>query len=1239
MESRSSRYQSRILREMHQNTENPFNSPPSSTGSHGTITLTSNITMGPQGESTRRMDDVSIKLPSQAAMRGAKAPQPASFNVNTSALGRTFPEWSSWNPNGHEHQKDTWDVASNGLANLDGKENVTPLGSPNSMVATPRAENREVEHTDATDAYKGQTALASPDVARTRAQMQPRVQTESECSLDLSEPLAQPQEDTEDHEIRRRVSAPASGKSSKPRRGNVTALLETLKTAQTKQTESKEQFAKQSSPKQQQSLLQSRNAAKIHIERQSGLNHMAGPSTPNQTARSFFLPNFSYINDFLSGTLRLSSLRNGMPIFVKHGKVHDREATNSPDHHVDVEAIAIPEDEEKIFVSLDKIKDEIHALKEHDEMVSRQAEQLQEEIEELQIQIAKYKSRKDSAMGSDSESSIIDHLNAQKSQLEDQISSLQARLDKANRKISINEIHTESYVAERDEALKSATEQSDKIKQLQSELNTARQQLELLRDDFTQNGNDFELEIKSLRKDNNSVRQQWKSLMEENRSLRDHNGDISSQNAGLEHDLKAVKAQLDSKKAEFETLQHEYNTLSEEKAIIQEDNLSLEHHNDKFFNDNKVLKQQNSLLDRRTHDLQDEVARLKKLLDATNAETGTMSVEFKDIKYRLEVRNHELLKENAELQQQIIDLQAEFSTKLTALEQDKRRLVTTNERLNQKIRDAVKQFERFVKVSDEEAAAYEDQAATLTRQLELTAGKESALMNILKKSADNEVQLKSEIKLRTDTIKDMIREVKSYAGIGEGKKHAKTTRIVDPKGKSVASETTARSTTSQTDMALQDDYTQQIDLTQGSDFADVFAQGEIPKSRETLRQARRDTQRKDLTNDSLAFDDDDMSDQDSQSLPPPFLSQTRPQAASSHRAVSGTTKGRAGTSKSQPIGILKDTQPSRLNSQKQPKSTRTIAETDTEELYEREKTETVTGVRKSKSDDAIPRKVSFGRPDTQSEREKSRAERASKDPRPALEPDFTGRFSIKSGASGKSYRSTTSEADKYYRHCPDSPRFADDSDHEDNMTSALFIDDITLEEDKETEKQEADKGELSKNAKRLLDTLHDEHDCKNCVVCTRINTYKCAQRGIDYKTRSIIRCNKPTPVTDRASDETDYEDQSTVRPSIKPGEALAKVIKTLQDEERHIQMAIKDADELYNNCNPSIHRNRWKKLDKKITNLRRVRDLRRDQIYFLFDALEGQKASGQEMTEEFVDITVTNAMSNDPTFKGIHQYY
>ncbi|KAL7620515.1 hypothetical protein AAE478_009510 [Parahypoxylon ruwenzoriense] len=1342
MESKTNRYQSRILREMHQNTENPFNSPPSSTGSHGTITLTSNLTMGPQGESTRRMDDDSIKLPSQAAMRGAKAPQPPSFTVNTSALGRTFPEWSRWNPNGREEEeeKDMWEIASDCAPIPEGKENVTPHGSPNSsMVATPRAEDSDRDkvsqnfldhlrylrhklreptvqrettiqqtlvvtqmiHELAADARarresraarkalresspsrggdsttrkyiqprrreaivaekpinppirrsinqtakpsnasKDHASKASRGPLRSRAQMQPRVQTESECSLDLSEPLARPRQDQPDqaaHPSHPRTSTPNPTKGSKPRRGNVTALLETLKTAQTKQAESKESSAKNISPKSQ-SPVQTRKAIKPHVDRQSALGIIDSPTNPNFTARSFFLPNLSHMNDFLSGALRLSSFKNGIPVFVKHGKVHDRESTISPDHHADVEAIAIPEDEEKIFVSLDKIKDEIQALKEHDELISKQADQLEEEVEELHIQIAKYKSRKDSAVGSDSEGSMIDHLNTQKAQLEEQISSLQARLDKANRKISINEIHTESYVAERDEALKNASEHLNKIKQLQSELNLAREELETLRDGNTQDANALESENKSLRKDNNSIRQQWKSLLEENQSLRSHNSAMTQHNADLEHDLKAAKVQVDSNKAEFDSLQQECELALEEKALLKQDNLSLEHQNDKILNDNKVLQQQNSLLDRRNQSLREDIDRLEKLLDAADGETGMMSADVKDIKYRLEVQNRELAKENAELQQQIIDLQADFSCKRMNYEQDKRRLTAANDRLKNHMDQISKRFEQIVKESQEEVARYEEQHVTLTQQLELIAGKESALAEKLRKSATQEAVLQSKLDRKTDAVNEarqLTQEIKNFMSILHKKKTAKAPRVVESKGKSTVSEATARSTISQTDLALQDDYTQQINLSQGSDFVNLFAPDEIPRLRDALRQIRNDTQQKDLTGDSFDFDDDDMSEQASQSLPP-FPANGQPRAVSSHRTVSGASKGRVDATKSQPVGILKDTQLSRLNLQKQ-KTARTIANTEFEEPRELDRiADSNTGARKSKPDEPSPRKVSFSQRNIQSGRAKTRLGRATSDPRLELEQDLSGRFSVKSGLS------EASQTEAHLRRSSDSAQFDVDTNHEENMTSALFMDDITLEQQKTAARQSAKRAnpELSKDAKRVLDNLCHDHDCRNCMVCARINSHRredgVALGGVSKK--KTVHIERPVPVSDRIPDQTEYEDQSTMRPSQEPAVALAKVIKALQDEERHIKNALAKKSAVYNECDPAIHRRMWKQLGSEMEKLRKAQDLKRDQIYYLHDVLEGQKVNGQEMTASYVEETIVSILSKDPSWNGVPGY-
>ncbi|KAI0001239.1 hypothetical protein F4779DRAFT_604463 [Xylariaceae sp. FL0662B] len=1222
MESKNNRYQSRILREMHQTTENPFTQPVSSTGTHGTVTLTSEFTSSPEGESTRRLDDMSIKLPNRPSTRSVGASRPQA-NVNTSTIGRSFPEWNKRFDKDEAdlaEERDMWSIASDTDPNPDGKENVTP-------------------NTKATKVPMGSKERGS--FIRTRAQMQPRVQTESECSADISEQLAHSQHGLQSrptHTSQPEGPSPSAVKDSKPRRGNVTALLQTLKTARAKQADAEEQPASQPSPKSQ-SPEQILNAAQMHMGQRSPIGNSLSPATPNQTARSFFLPNLTHMNDFLSGTLRLSSFRNGIPIFVKYGKVHDRESNNSPDYHADIAAVAVPEDEEKIFVSLDKIREETHALKEHDDLVSKQAEQLQEEVQELHIQIAKYKSRKDSAMGSESDSSVIDHLNAQKSQLEEQVSSLQARLDKANRKISINEIHTESYINERDEALKNAAEHLEKIKHLQSELDSARKQLKELRNG-TQDAKTLEIENDSLRNDNNSIRQKCKTLVEENRSLRSENVALDRKNGILQLDLNDHQIELDAANVEMKNMQLQVDVAERQNAVFKEDYLSLERNNDKFYNDNKSLRQENSVLERRSHDLKDEVARLKKLLDTANAKNGSVSVDVKDVRSRLETQNRKLARENAELQQQVIDL----GLKCTTYEQETSRLAGVNERLNGQVDQISKLFDQVVHEGKKEVARYKEHHAALNQELDQIADKESALKYELKNSADREAMLQRQLTRKTEAIqeaREITQEIKKVMGPGKQNKTAKVTRIVEPDGKSAPNETSAKSTTSGMDIPIQEDYTQQINLTQGSDYASVFTHDEVPRLRAALRQARIENQQNDSTEESLAFEGE-LTEEISQSLPPLFVPQNPSKDANSRRTVSAASRGQADSIKSQPLGILKNAKPSRLNSQKQ-KATGTAPTITFEEPHELERTsESVPAVRKSKSDDAVCRKAS-GQNRVQLDIAKTRADNDARESGPAPEEDVTE-------LSGMSIPSHTSREDVFHRRNSDSARFDIDTNHGENMTSELFIDDITLEMQKRSEKQDTQKptaadSELSKDAKHVLDGLCHDHDCRNCIVCARIHPPRHEDRNVEggAKKKKTVRIERPIPVTSRASRARPavgegYEDQSTLRPSQDPAMALAKVIKCVKDEERHIKSAIAKKQAVYDECDASVHRRLWKKLDDEMQTLRRVRELKRDQIYHLYDVLEAQKRSGQEMTDEYFDVTVSSILSRDPTWDGILGY-
>ncbi|KAI8629675.1 hypothetical protein F5Y19DRAFT_431464 [Xylariaceae sp. FL1651] len=676
MEDKTSRYQSRILREMRHRTENPFSSPPSSTGSHGTVTLTSELSHFPDGESTRRMGEISVNLPSHG-------PAP---KLNTSALGRTFPEWDTHSKKEYSFQDEYATAVADGTV-------------------------------------RKTASLFGPTSPKLRARQQVPI---AEDTMELNSP-----------------------------RGNVTTLLDTLKTARADDAKSDKASVKQSpnqiSPKSQPNVGVTANAARRLQHRQSHLNANMSSATANQTGRSFFLPNLYHINDFVSGTLRWSSLKNGTPIFVKHGKVHDWETKASPDHHADFEAITIPQDEEEIFVSLDKIREEIQTLQEHDEIVSKQAEQLHDEVYELQTQIAQLKSRKDSAMGSESESSMIVQLNTQKSQLEEQVSSLQARLDEANRKISLNEIHTQSYIAERDEALQKAHENVNKIKRLQARNNTMSQQKLEIEEALKETQDELDLERKGF------------STM---KHLQARNNTLNQQNLELKESLQAMQEELDMERenvATIKRLQSSNNAINQQKLELEE--------------------------------------ALKETLDGQHLERGLLdSLQYK-YKIVMEEKNA-LKKENIDLQNKVADLQ-ELADGFT-------------KRFTQKT-----EARQYTQESEGFMTGTGKSKLTKMAQIREPRDRRTVVSEMPAKTSHKDWSKQDEYTQQTDFTQESQRQyTQESAGSKPSTSKPKLTKLAQIREsrdrQTVVSEMSAKTVTSQTDLQMQDDYTQQINLTQES---------------------------------------------------------------------------------------------------------------------------------------------------------------------------------------------------------------------------------------------------------------------------------------------------------------------------------------------------------------------------------------------------------------------------------------
>lgn len=160
---------------------------------------------------------------------------------------------------------------------------------------------------------------------------------------------------------------------------------------------------------------------------------------------------------------------------------------------------------------------------------------------------------------------------------------------------------------------------------------------------------------------------------------------------------------------------------------------------------------------------------------------------------------------------------------------------------------------------------------------------------------------------------------------------------------------------------------------------------------------------------------------------------------------------------------------------------------------------------------------------------------------------------------------------------------------------------------------------LSRDARQVLSELC-EHDCKNCIVCTRIASHQGVVSSAEAASgKKRVTVSRPVPVTDRALPE-----DATMRPSQSPGHALALVIKGLEDEARHLKHALAKLNAKYTSADKAFGRSKRLAMAEAIHTLLRQLEVKNDQIYSLYDVLEGQKAAGQAMTEEDVEMTVLN---------------
>jgi len=124
----------------------------------------------------------------------------------------------------------------------------------------------------------------------------------------------------------------------------------------------------------------------------------------------------------------------------------------------------------------------------------------------------------------------------------------------------------------------------------------------------------------------------------------------------------------------------------------------------------------------------------------------------------------------------------------------------------------------------------------------------------------------------------------------------------------------------------------------------------------------------------------------------------------------------------------------------------------------------------------------------------------------------------------------------------------------------------------------------------------------------------------DDALKQTMKIARPVPVSDRMPTEED----ATVRPAQDPALALATVIADLEAEMSQLRSELIAQEALYNQHNPSLSKRKRKIAFTRIQKLLAAIETRADQIYALYDVLEGQKANGQMMKEEEVEVTLQN---------------
>ncbi|KAH6853369.1 hypothetical protein B0I37DRAFT_4733 [Chaetomium sp. MPI-CAGE-AT-0009] len=809
---------SRLRKEMlqHRMHQNPFSSPPSSTGSHDTVSTTteelsqnlSEFSFSPDGEGTRRLgEEFQAASKRHASRSGRFGSKQMDAVLNTSAIARTFPEWTGL------LNKDNATFTQTGDMNTQPRPvSASPGGKENMPPAQERADENTFED------------MAEMKRKRFRADLQARVENESDCSTILSLSPARPVSAS-----RRSRFAPAEPEATDSHESGKRSLQDMVSKIRTEKQTTKRDITPKRSPAVRPNYDTPAHALALD-------NSIITP-----TSRSFFLPSFRHLPDWTSGTLKFSTMKNGVPVFVKSDKSGVRLDKYGRDHD-EIHAVGITKEDEEMFVSMDKLQEEVRELHDHDAMLQREAEKLQREVNQLQGELKRLKTRKlsDSAIGSESDASFRRSV-GHNDDLEYEIAQLRERLDQASRQVGVNDIHSAALAAERDEALHQASVARERATKLHAELEATQKDLESSLH-LLQEREELQLENEALLSENQTLKHQRDSALQNNKTLTAENDKLRRELGGVQKDLRMTREELASVRKQYEALQ-------EEKRHISQDHASMERNNDNYYKENKKLQAQVAARDQHITDLKRGISSRDKMLDniqglTTNTAVLELNAELHAEAEQLQTRVEE---QAAALNQRESEISASEG-RIRSLKEQNLDLSIDNERLREENR-------RLRSGHEEMRGQWAD---------ERSKGDQFLSKNVIDEDADDCIRLDDDFKQREAALRKKlerreaaVQKVKRLSNriseIAEQEftgKSTKITRIVEPKDVQTTDEMTGKSSAANVD--VDDDITRELHLTEeDSDFASVM-ESEIVKLRHTYRELQKRVQQDpDITNHSL----------------------------------------------------------------------------------------------------------------------------------------------------------------------------------------------------------------------------------------------------------------------------------------------------------------------------------------------------------------------------------------------------